>query len=60
MKAAEDELTSYNVEKRVINYTDETKEVASINKEFEIQYQDVLMNYAKADAAVSQLKVGLI
>ena len=56
LKAAEDELTSYNVEKRVINYTDETKEVASINKEFEIQYQDVLMNYAKADAAVSQLE----
>lgn len=56
LREAEDELTGYNIEKKVINYIDETKEVASINKAFELQYQDVLMAHAKAEAAVKELE----
>lgn len=30
----EEDLTKYNVEKRIINYIDETKEIAAISKEY--------------------------
>ncbi|MDD3108098.1 MAG: exopolysaccharide biosynthesis protein [Alistipes sp.] len=56
LNSAEDELTNYNLEKKVINYTDETKEVASLTKAFEMQYQDVAMAYAKAKATVESLE----
>ena len=43
LRLKEDSLTQYNVEKRVINYYDETKEIAAINKEFELREQNVLI-----------------
>lgn len=45
LRMAEDSLTQYNTEKGIINYYDETKEIASINKEFELREQDVLLAY---------------
>lgn len=52
----EDDLTNYNVDKRVINYTDETKEIAAINKEFELREQDVLFSYNSSKAMVEELE----
>lgn len=40
----EEDLTKYNVEKRIINYLDETKEIAAISKEFELREQDALLH----------------
>nr|MBP9602457.1 hypothetical protein [Lutibacter sp.] len=45
LRMAEDSLTQYNTEKGIINYYDETKEIAAINKEFELREQDVLLAY---------------
>lgn len=45
LRTEETELTDYNVEKRIINYVDETKEIAAINKEFELREQDALFAY---------------
>lgn len=39
----EDDLTKYNVDNRIINYYDETKEIAAINKGFELREQDVIV-----------------
>lgn len=52
----EDALTDYNVEKRVINYYDETKEIAAINKEFELREQDVLLAYNGSRAQLEELE----
>lgn len=52
----ENDLTDYNISKRIINYTDETKEIAAINKEFELRYQDALMGYQSAQAALKELE----
>lgn len=52
----EDDLTSYNIEKRVINYYDETKEIASINKEFELREQTILLAYNGARAMLEELE----
>jgi uncharacterized protein involved in exopolysaccharide biosynthesis len=52
----ENDLTSYNISKRVINYTDETKEIAAVNKEFELRYQDAMMGYKSAKSAIHELE----
>lgn len=48
LRMAEDSLTQYNTEKGIINYYDETKEIAAINKEFELREQDVLLAYSSS------------
>lgn len=52
----EDDLTKYNVDNRIINYYDETKEIASINKEFELREQDVLFAYNSSKAMLEELE----
>lgn len=52
----EDDLTAYNISKRVINYTDETKEIAAVNKEFELRHQDALLLYSSSKSALQELE----
>lgn len=56
LRVKEDSLTQYNVEKQVINYYDETKEIAAINKEFELREQNVLIAHNSAKAMLSELE----
>lgn len=56
LKTNEDSLTQYNVEKRIINYYDETKEIAAIDKEFELREQDVILEYNSLKAMLSELE----
>lgn len=56
LKGEEDDLTQYNVENRIINYYDETKEIAAINKEFELREQDVLFAYNSTKAMLEELE----
>lgn len=52
----EDDLTKYNVDNRIINYYDETKEIAAINKEFELREQTVLFAYSSSKAMLEELE----
>ena len=56
LRINEDSLTNYNIDKRIINYYDETKEIAAINKEFELREQNVLFDYNSAKAMLSELE----
>lgn len=56
LRMNEDSLTRYNVEKRVINYVDETREIAAINKEFELQEQDILFALNSSQAIIAELE----
>lgn len=56
LRIAEDSLTNYNIEKRVINYYDETKEIAAINKEFELREQTAALEFNSAKALKDQLE----
>lgn len=56
LRIAEDSLTNYNIEKRVINYYDETKEIAAINKEFEIREQNATLELNSAKTLKNQLE----
>ena len=53
---SEDDLTQYNVDNRIINYYDETKEVAAINKEFELRDQNVRFAYNSSKAMLAELE----
>ncbi|NDV65179.1 hypothetical protein [Bacteroides sp. 224] len=56
LRSAEDSLTAYNIEKRIINYYDETKEIASINATYELQEQNALMAYNGARSLLEELE----
>ena len=56
LRSEEEDLTKYNVQKRVINYLDETKEIAAINKEFELREQDALFAYNSSSAMLEELE----
>lgn len=56
LRIQEDSLTGYNIEKRIINYSDETKEIAAIDKEFELREQNVLIEYNSTKVMLSELE----
>lgn len=56
LRIAEDSLTNYNIEKKIINYYDETREVASINTEFELKEQNATLILNSSKALIEQLE----
>lgn len=56
LRASEDSLTKYNVEHRIINYNEQTEQVASLDMVFKVQYNDILKSYNNAKASVSYLE----
>lgn len=55
LRSGEDSLTNYNIQNRVINYDEQTKQVAAYDKDFELIYQDVLLRYNSSKALISKL-----
>ncbi len=56
LRGEEDALTDYNIEKRIINYYDETKEVAAINKEYELREQEALAAFNSTKVMLTELE----
>ncbi len=56
LRIAEDSLTNYNIEKKIINYYDETREVAGINTEYEIREQDATLLLNSSKSLIDQLE----
>ena len=56
LKISEDSLTKYRVEKQVINYDEETKHVAALNRDYELQYWETLNNYNSTDSLKRELE----
>lgn len=59
LRENEDSLTNYNVQNRIINYDEQTKQVAALDKEYDLRYQDILLNYNSANASIRHLEVQL-
>lgn len=59
LKIGEDSLTQYNVQNRIINYDEQTKEVAALDKEVELRYQEILQRYQSAEASIKHLETQL-
>lgn len=56
LRSHEDSLTQYNVDKRIINYYDETREIASINTEFELREQNALFAFNSSKVMMETLE----
>lgn len=56
LRLSEDSLTNYNIENRIINYNEQTEQVAALDMNFKVQYNEILKNYNNARASVSYLE----
>ena len=56
LNTEEEDLTKYNVEKRIINYIDETKEIAAISKEYELREQDAVFAFNSTKSMLDELE----
>ncbi len=56
LKESEDSLTNYNVRNRIINYDEQTKQVAALDTEYDLRYQEILLAYNSANAAIYHLE----
>lgn len=60
LRHAEDSLTSYNIEKRIINYPEQTKQVTILDANYQTKMQQLLLDYTstKSLADFFELKLG--
>lgn len=49
LRNMEDSLRDYNVANRVINYEEQTKHIASLSRDHELRYEEILLNYKSAE-----------
>lgn len=56
LNSAENELTSYNIENKVINLIDQTKELAASIADFDLRYETALVNYSTSKAMIKELE----
>ncbi len=59
LRESEDSLTNYNVRNRIINYDEQTKQVAALDTEYDLRYQEILLNYNSANASIRHLETQL-
>ena len=56
LEKSENSLTKYRVENQVINYAEETRSVAALNRDYELQYWESLNTYMVADSLIHELE----
>lgn len=56
LRESEDSLTNYNIRNRIINYDEQTKQVAALDTEYDLRYQAILSDYHGANAAIHHLE----
>ncbi|MBQ4279707.1 MAG: exopolysaccharide biosynthesis protein [Rikenellaceae bacterium] len=56
LRNAEDSLRDYNVEMRVINYDKQTEHVSALTRDFELRYENILLDNNSADRLIRSLE----
>lgn len=56
LENAENDLTGYRTEKKVINYDEETRGVAALNRDYELQYWTSKNTYTVSDSLIQELE----
>ncbi len=49
LRVLEDSLRDYNITNRVINYDEQTKHIAALSRDYELRYEEILLNYESAE-----------
>jgi uncharacterized protein involved in exopolysaccharide biosynthesis len=55
LRGSEDSLTQYYIEKKVINYTEQTKQITALARDYDLLYHDALLRLQSSEAAVAEL-----
>lgn len=55
LRSSEDSLTQYYIDKKVINYTEQTKQITALARDYELLYHDALLRLQSSEAAVNEL-----
>lgn len=56
LRVNEDSLTHYNISKGVINYEEQTKQIAALSRDFELTYESILLDYNSAKELIDALE----
>lgn len=56
LENSEDDLTHYRIREQVINYEEETKSVAALNRDYELQYWESINTFTVADSLLRELE----
>ena len=56
LQKSEDELTEYNIKNKIINYGEQTKQVAAMDRDFTLQYEDNNLKYYASKKLVESLE----
>ena len=56
LEKSENSLTHYRVENQVINYSEETRSVAALNRDYELQYWESLNTFTVADSLLHEIE----
>jgi len=56
LRIEEDSLTQYNIEKKIINYPEQTKQVTMLNSDLYLKSEEFLLDYNSARVAVGELE----
>ncbi|KAB2842418.1 MAG: hypothetical protein F9K45_07020, partial [Melioribacteraceae bacterium] len=56
LKIFEDSLTYYNIQKRIINYDEQTSNLTALNRDFELNMETILLEYSSSEALVKELE----
>lgn len=56
LRVAEDSLMEYNIDKKIINYSSETDNIAGLNSTYELQQQTVMIAYNSSKALMDELE----
>ncbi len=55
LRLSEDSLTVYSTANDIINYGEQTKHVAALTRDFELRYEEILLNYESSKALIEAL-----
>lgn len=56
LRILEDSLRDYNVQHQVINYDEQTKHIAALSRDYELRYEEILLNFESAEKLRNSLE----
>lgn len=56
LRSSEDSLTQYYIDKKVINYGEQTKQVTALARDYDLLYNDALLRYTSSNTTVNDLE----
>jgi len=56
LETSEDSLTQYNIQKKIINYDEQTRHLAALSRDFQLQLEEVFLQYNSSEALSAEME----